>query len=117
MPSEFRQVRLLLNTFNEWFIMTYFTIYINWFIYPRQGFGHYTKFTLKDKIYVSKKLKTCERGLYLPTRYCWLNCTAFLDTSYSVRLSEAFIIGLFSSSSSSSRRTDRWVHFQQNAGL
>ena len=30
----------------------YFTIYINWFIYPRHGFGHYTKFTLKDKIHV-----------------------------------------------------------------
>ena len=28
----------------------YFTIYINRFLYPRHDSGHYTVFTLKDKI-------------------------------------------------------------------
>ena len=37
--------------------MSYFPIYINWLIYPRQGSGHYMKFTLKDKIHVPKKSK------------------------------------------------------------
>ena len=50
--SFIRCMSRLVNTFNEWFIMSYFTVYINWFIYPRLGSGYYTKFTLTDKINV-----------------------------------------------------------------
>ena len=58
LPSDFYQVRLLLNT-NKLYIMKVILQYnyINWFIYPRQGIRHYTKFTLNDKIKASKKLK------------------------------------------------------------
>ena len=51
-------LRLLLNTFNKWFIVTVVLQYrlIDSYIQDRVSI-HYAKFTLKDEINVSKKLK------------------------------------------------------------
>ena len=74
----------------------YFTIYINWFIYQRQGSGLYTKFTLKWKDKCIKKWKDMRTGFVFYNLLFLLNCTALCWYARDwVRLSEASIIFLF----------------------